>query len=157
MRCRIVKRWGPPEEAEREEGRLPSVVRVTNPPAVVSTSVHGLLTALLVVALFFKVLASTRSIETAATADIAIVVRRPGWELIPLNARECWVLSENGSRQEWLWGLHAPSLRERLEASLPGHHATKVLSWHWCEHAIAIVQLLVLAIPFTLLARLLFE
>jgi hypothetical protein len=53
--------------------------------------------------------------------------------------------------------LHATRLRERFEARLPGHHAVEVLSWHGREHAVAIVQLLILAIPFALLTRLLFE
>jgi hypothetical protein len=114
----------------------------------------------LIVALIVKVLTSTRSIETAATANIAFIVRRSSRELIPLETRKRGVLGEESSGQELLWSLHAASLWERVVPRLRRHHAVEILRRHMRKRAISVavgIRLLVLAIPLALLARFLLE
>jgi hypothetical protein len=136
--------------------RLPLVVALVASPSAVVTSVHRLLTAL-VVALVLKVLATTGSVKAAATTDVALhLLRVTRRQLIPLDTCKRRILRQQSSRQERLRSLRHTRVRKRLESRLAHHARAKVLVGHLLEHAITVVHLL-LAVPSTLLLRLLLE
>lgn len=133
------------------------VIRVADPSIVVAAGIHGLLVALLELVFLLVKLASTGSIKTAPSTNIAILVRWPCRKLVPLDTCKRGVLGQESCRQELLRCLHAARLSKRVKARLARYHVAKVLRVHRCKHAIAIVHLLVLPIPFALFACLLLQ